>query len=92
VRTERRLRVGGDQRKEGPVAESTGAAPAISVEAVQILAAAAGVELGAERAAALVPQAEPHLGLMREVDGLDARGAEPAGEFRLDAWRRSTDG
>lgn len=72
--------------------ESSGAAAAVSAEQVRILAAAAGVELGDERATALVPQAEPHLGLMRTVDAIDHRGAEPAGEFRLDELRRSING
>lgn len=72
--------------------ESGGTAPAVSAEQVRILAAVAGVELGDERATALVPQAEPHLRLMRAVDAIDHRGAEPAGEFRLDEGRRLTNG
>jgi hypothetical protein len=55
------------------------------------LANLVGVELGEQRAAALVPQAEPHFGLMRALDEIDARGAEPAAEFRLDGWRRRGD-
>ncbi|HEY7036524.1 MAG TPA: hypothetical protein VH482_34670 [Thermomicrobiales bacterium] len=58
---------------------------------LEFLANLAGVTLGEERAAALVEQAEPHFGLMSALDGIDARGAEPAAEFRLDGWRRSGD-
>ena len=61
----------------------------LTAEQVRALAAAVGVDLGAERAAALVPQAEPHFALMRAIDAIDERGVEPAAEFRLDAWRRS---
>jgi hypothetical protein len=57
----------------------------------EFLASLAGVTLGEERAAALVAQAEPHFGLMSALDGIDARGAEPAAEFRLDGWRRTGD-
>ncbi|MDP9357593.1 MAG: hypothetical protein M3R02_20365 [Chloroflexota bacterium] len=72
--------------------EPGGRAGAVTAEQVRILAAAAGVELSDERARTLVPQAEPHLALMRAVDAIDHRGVEPAGEFRLDEVRRSTDG
>ena len=60
-------------------------------EQVRILAAAVGVDLDAERAAALVPQAEPHFALLRTLGAVDDRGAEPAAEFRLDEWRRGDD-
>jgi hypothetical protein len=61
----------------------------LDVGKVAFLADLVGVKLGEERAAALVAQAEPLFGLMRALDGIDARGAEPAAEFRLDGWRRT---
>jgi hypothetical protein len=63
----------------------------LSPSQVAFLAGLAGVELGEDRAAALVPQAEPHFGLMRALNDIDPRGAEPAAEFRLDAWRSTGD-
>jgi hypothetical protein len=66
-------------------------APALDSRQIEFLANLVGVELGEDRAAALVAQAEPHFGLMRALDGIDSRGAEPAAEFRLDAWRRAGD-
>ncbi len=70
---------------------STGAASAVSTEQVRVLAAAAGVDLDETRAAALVPQAEPHISLMHTVAAIDNRGAEPAGEFRLDSRQGTAD-
>jgi hypothetical protein len=69
----------------------TGKRP-LTAEDVIALARAMGVELGDERAAALVAQAEPHFGLMRAIDRIDPRGAEPAGEFRLDRWEGANNG
>lgn len=63
----------------------------LDADRVEFLAGLVGVELGEERARALVAQAEPHFGLMRALDGIDAQGAEPAAEFRLDSWRRAGD-
>jgi hypothetical protein len=65
--------------------------PPLEARQVEFLANLVGVELGEERAAGLVSQAEPHFGLMRALDGIDAKGAEPAAEFRLDGWRRRGD-
>jgi hypothetical protein len=65
--------------------------PGLSSDQIRFLAGLVGVDLGDERAAALVPQAEPHFGLMRALDAINPRGAEPAAEFRLDAWRRAGD-
>ena len=56
----------------------------IEPELVRALAAAAGVSLSDARAAALVPQAEPHFALLRELDAIADPGAEPAAAFRLD--------
>jgi hypothetical protein len=64
---------------------------ALDAERVAFLASLAGVELGEERAAALVAQAEPYFTGIRALDAIDARGAEPAGEFRLDSWRGASD-
>jgi hypothetical protein len=58
---------------------------------VEFLARLAGIELGEERAAALVAQAEPYFAGILALDAIDPRGAEPAAEFRLDNWRRAGD-
>jgi hypothetical protein len=63
----------------------------LDAEKIEFLASLAGVTLGEERAAALVAQAEPHFGLMTALDSTNARGVEPAAEFRLDDWRRTGD-
>ncbi len=57
----------------------------LTAEQLGVLATAVGVDLGDERAAALVPQADQHFALLRAIDALDAGDAEPAAEFRLDA-------
>jgi Asp-tRNA(Asn)/Glu-tRNA(Gln) amidotransferase C subunit len=77
--------------REGKVANADAEIPRLNADHVEFLARLAGVELGEERAAGLVPQAEPHFSLMRALDGIDAKGAEPAAEFRLDEWRRPKD-
>jgi hypothetical protein len=64
----------------------------LTSDRVRFLAALVGVELDEERARGLVAQAEPHFALMRALDGVDPKGAEPAGEFRLDLEREATDG
>lgn len=48
------------------------------------LAAMAGVDLGEERAAALVSQAEPHFAQLRALDAAADAAIEPAVVFRLD--------
>jgi hypothetical protein len=63
-----------------------------SADDLRALAAAAGVSLSAERAAALVSQAAPHFALLRALDGAVERAVEPAAEFHLDCWRRPDDG
>ena len=55
------------------------------------LASLVGVELGDERASALVAQAVPHLAMLRLLDAVAIPTTEPAAEFRLDRWTRSTD-
>jgi Asp-tRNA(Asn)/Glu-tRNA(Gln) amidotransferase C subunit len=70
------------------MAERSIEAGKLTPEQVRFLASLAGVELGEERAAALAPQAEQHFTLMCALDAIDARGVEPAAEFRLDPrWR-----
>jgi Asp-tRNA(Asn)/Glu-tRNA(Gln) amidotransferase C subunit len=76
--------------EEGDVGESN-EGDGLDAAKIAFLAGLAGVELGEERAAALVAQAEPHFGLMRALNEIEARGAEPAAEFRLDTWRRASD-
>ena len=63
-------------------------APSETESAAQLraMAAAVGVALSDERAAALVPQAEPHFALLRALDAVIEASTEPAAEFRLDAW------
>lgn len=70
--------------KELGLPRSPESPPPITASLLADLARLVEVELGPERAAALVAQAEPHFGLMRVVHGLDPRGAEAAHEFRLD--------
>jgi hypothetical protein len=55
------------------------------------LANLVGVDLGDERASALVAQAVPHLAMLRQLDAVAIAPTEPAAEFRLDRWTRSTD-
>jgi hypothetical protein len=50
------------------------------------LAALAGVDLGEERANALVSQAKPHFAQLRELDAVADPATEPAAVFRLDDW------
>ena len=64
---------------------------ALDAERIAFLARLAGVELGQERAATLVAQAEPYFAGIWALEGINARGAEPAAEFRLDNWRRAGD-
>jgi hypothetical protein len=56
------------------------------------IAAAIGLELPPERAAALATQAESHFALLRALDGIAQPNTEPAAEFHLDAWRSAIDG
>ncbi len=64
----------------------------LDADKIAFLASLVGVELGEARASALVAQAEPHFGLMKALNEIDPRGAEPAAEFRLDSWRRASNG
>ena len=48
------------------------------------LAALAGVDLGEDRAAALVAQAEPHFAQLRQLAATANPKDEPAAVFRLD--------
>jgi hypothetical protein len=62
--------------------------PTLDARQIQLLATLVGVEIDDKQAATLVSQAEPHFALMRSLDSVDARGAEPAGEFRLQPEER----
>jgi hypothetical protein len=64
--------------------------PPLDPHQIQLLARLVGVEIDDKQATTLVPQVEPHFALMRSLDGFDARGAEPAGEFRLAPEERDT--
>ena len=57
-------------------------------EIVRGLAAAAGVPLADDRAAALVTQAEPHFALLQELASAADPSSEPAAVFRLDRWAK----
>ena len=61
---------------------------ALSPETLRGMAAAAGVRLPDERAAALAPQAEQHFAQLRQLDAIADPSAEPAAELRLDRWTR----
>jgi hypothetical protein len=49
-----------------------------------------GIDLSDERASALVAQAVPHLAMLRQLDAIADPATEPAAEFRLDRWTRSS--
>jgi hypothetical protein len=55
------------------------------------LASLTGIELDDERAIALVAQAVPHFNMLRHLDAIAVPTTEPAAEFRLDGWTRSSD-
>ena len=71
--------------------ESQPTAEPLTAQQIRTLAAAAGLDLDEERAAVLAPQADQHFALLRAIAQLDARGAEPAAEWRLDALREAGD-
>ena len=54
------------------------------------MAGLVGIDLGDERAGALVAQAVPHLAMLRQLDAIVDPATEPAAEFRLDRWTRSS--
>jgi hypothetical protein len=64
----------------------------LSADLLSAMAATIGLELPAERAAALATQAEPHFALLRALDDIAHPSTEPAAEFHLDAWRSALDG
>jgi Asp-tRNA(Asn)/Glu-tRNA(Gln) amidotransferase C subunit len=77
------------------MARSTNAVPAyrppdaeIPAETIRSIAAIAGISLSNERAEALRPQLEAHVGLLRVISALEPRTAEPAGELHL-PWKGS---
>ena len=61
---------------------------AMSPELLRGMAAAVGVILSADRAAALVPQAEQHFAQLTFLDAIADSSSEPAAELRLDLWTR----
>jgi hypothetical protein len=60
----------------------------MSPELLRGMAAAVGVTLTADRAAALVPQAEQHFAQLTFLDAIANSSTEPASELRLDQWTR----
>ena len=67
-------------------------AGAIDARLLRDLAALAGVELGEERAQALVAQAEPHFAQLRQLAAVANPADEPAAVFRLDDGNRDDAG
>ena len=63
-----------------------GKAGSIDAGLLRELASLVGVDLGEERAEALVSQAVPHFAQLRELDVVADPATEPAGAFCLDAW------
>ena len=61
---------------------------AISPETLPGMAAAVGVNLTADSAATLAPQAEQHFAQLRHLDDVADPSSEPAAELRLDQWTR----
>ena len=61
---------------------------AMSPKLLRGMAAAVGVILSADRAAALVPQAEQHFAQLTFLDANANSSTEPAAELRLDQWTR----
>ena len=57
---------------------------AISPEMLRGMAAVVGVNLTAEQAVTLAPQAEQHFAQLSFLDAITNSNAEPAGELRLD--------
>jgi hypothetical protein len=64
----------------------------VPADLLRAMAATVGLDLPAERAAALVTQAEPHFALLHALDEIAHPSTEPAAEFHLDAWRSAFDG
>jgi hypothetical protein len=64
--------------------DSAGDLNAISPELLCGMAAAVGVSLTGDRAAALAPQAELHFAQLSHLDTIADSRTEPAGELRLD--------
>ena len=62
---------------------------AITPEMLRAMAAAVGVDLTGDRAAALAPQAEQHFAQLSHLDAIANSSTEPAAELRLDQWTRS---
>lgn len=59
---------------------------------VRSLARMVGLELSEERISALLPQLESHMALIHAIDGLNAEGAEPAVELRLNRTKEPLNG
>lgn len=59
---------------------------------LQGMAAALGVPLSDERAAALAEQAAPHFAILRALDAIANPHTEPAAVFRLKVMRANGDG
>jgi hypothetical protein len=68
--------------------ESEAKSNLINPELLRAMAAAVGLSLTVDRAAALAPQAEQHFAQLRNLDAIAKPSIEPAAEFRLDRWTR----
>jgi hypothetical protein len=60
-------------------------------ELLKGMAGVLGIVLSDERAATLETQAEPHFSILNALDTVTTSTSEPAAEFRLDTWTRSSD-
>jgi hypothetical protein len=58
----------------------------MSLELLRGMAAAVGVILTPDRAAALVPQAEQHFAQLTFLDAIADSSSEPAATLHLDRW------
>ena len=65
--------------------------PDVDANLLRGMAGLIGIELGDERAGALVAQAVPHFAMLRQLDTITIPTTEPAAEFHLDGWTRATD-
>ncbi len=84
---QRRITATGRAMSEPPTDSRSPAA-----ELLRDMAAALGIALSDERAAALAEQAGPHFAILHALDTIAEPGTEPAATFRLDDWRGGPDG
>jgi hypothetical protein len=69
--------------------ESVAEPNAFTPKILRAMAAAVGVSLSGDRAAALAAQADQHFAQLSQLDAIANSSTEPAAQFRLDPWARS---